>query len=207
MKLNLGCGRNILDGYVNLDIVDYGGNTIYDLNSFPYPFEENTFDEILASHVLEHLNNFHDAVTELYRVSKPNAIIKVYAPFFLNTKYFGDPDHKIPFSIRTFDNYEYISERKLKFYEKWKLNHRTNYEGKAQFQIISKNFNFSNFPILKWLNYIINIGPVLYERFFAGILSPEEVIFELRVIKKFDGYLQEQLKKIFDKERRGSKSN
>ena len=184
MKLNLGCGKTFLDGYINLDIVDYGGNKIHDFNSFPYPFDDNTFDEILASHVLEHLNSFHDTVSELYRISKPGAIIKVYVPFFLNTKYFGDPDHKIPFSIRSFDNYEFIGDRKLKFYEKWKLNHRTNYEGKAQFQIIMKKFNFSNFGLLKWINILINLEPVIYERFFAGILSPEEVIFELRVIKE-----------------------
>lgn len=183
MKLNLGCGRKILNGYINLDVVDYGGNQIQDLNKYPYPFEENTFDEILASHILEHLDNFRDAITEIYRIAKPNAILKVYAPFFLNTKYFGDPDHKIPFSIRTFDNYEYIGDRKLKFYEKWKLDHRTNYESGAKFQILEKKFNISNFAALRWLNFLINIEPVMYERFFSGILSPEEVIFKLKVIK------------------------
>ncbi|MCZ7614805.1 MAG: hypothetical protein M5T52_15055 [Ignavibacteriaceae bacterium] len=40
-KLNLGCGKDIKDGYINLDIVDYGGNQIHDINSFPYPFKED----------------------------------------------------------------------------------------------------------------------------------------------------------------------
>lgn len=182
-KLNLGCGNKILDDYINVDVVDYGGNIIHDLNSFPYPFEDNTFDEILASHILEHLENFNKVITELYRISKPGGIIRVYAPFFLNTKYFGDPDHKIPFSIRTFDNYEYIENKKLKFYEKWKLNHRTNYQTQAKFEILVKKFNVSNFAPLKWLNPLVNIEPVIYERLFAGILSPEEVIFILRVVK------------------------
>jgi predicted SAM-dependent methyltransferase len=183
-KLNLGCGNDIRVGYINLDIVDYGGNIIHDINTFPYPFPENYFDEIYASHVLEHLDSFHKTVTELYRISKPDAVIIVYAPFFLNTKYFGEPDHKIPFSIRTFDNYEYIENRKLKFYEKWKLNHRTNYQGKASFEIIEKRFITSHFKLLKWMDFLINIEPVMYERFLAGIFSPEEVYFKLRVIKK-----------------------
>jgi predicted SAM-dependent methyltransferase len=182
-KLNLGCGNDLKDGYINLDIVDYGGNQIHDLNNIPYPFDENYFDEIYASHVLEHLNNFHNSISELYRIIKPNGILIIHAPFFLNTKYFGEPDHKIPFSIRTFDNYEYIENRKLKFYEKWKLNHRTNYEGKAQFEVLEKKFNPSNFTILKWLDFIVNIEPVIYERFFAGIFSPEEVYFKLRAVK------------------------
>jgi len=49
MKLNIGCGKDLKEGYVNLDVVNYGGNQIHDLNKFPYPFEENTFDEIYAS--------------------------------------------------------------------------------------------------------------------------------------------------------------
>lgn len=183
MKLNLGCGRDIKEGYVNLDIVDYGGNQIHDINKFPYPFPDNHFDEIYASHVLEHIDNFNKTITELYRILKPNGIMIVYAPFFLNTKYFGDPDHKIPFSIRTFDNYEYIGNRKLKFYEKWKLNHRTNYETGAQFEVLEKKFITSHFSVLKWMDFIVNIEPVMYERFLSGIFSPEEVYFKLKAIK------------------------
>jgi len=182
-RLNLGCGKDIKEGYINIDIVDYGGNMIHDINTFPYPFGENYFDEIYASHVLEHLNSFHNIITELYRILKPNGLLIVYAPFFLNTKYFGEPDHKIPFSIRTFDNYEFIGNRKLKFYEKWKLNHRTNYKGKAQFEVIEKKFITSHFAALKWMNFIVNLEPVIYERFFAGIFSPEEVYFKLRAVK------------------------
>lgn len=183
-KLNLGCGKDLKEGYVNLDIVDYGGNQIHDINKFPYPFEDNTFDEIYTSHILEHVNNFHNTITEIYRIAKPNATMIVYGPFFLNTKYFGDPDHKIPFSIRSFDNYEYIGNKKLKFYEKWKLHHRTNYQGKAQFEVLEKKFICSHFAPLKWLDPIINIEPVMYERFLAGLFSPEEVYFKLRIVKE-----------------------
>ncbi|MGE5364375.1 MAG: class I SAM-dependent methyltransferase [Bacteroidota bacterium] len=183
MKLNLGCGRDIKEGYINLDIVDYGGNMVCDITKFPYPFDDNVFDEVYASHVLEHLDNFHKTISELYRILKPGGILVVYAPFFLNTKYFGEPDHKIPFSIRTFDNYEFIGNRKLKFYEKWKLTHRTNYEGKAQFEVLEKKFITSHFALLKWMDLFINLEPVMYERFFAGIFSPEEVYFKLRAVK------------------------
>ena len=183
MKLNLGCGNDIKQDYINLDIVDYGGNQVHDLNSFPYPFEDNTFDKIYASHVLEHLDSFHKTVTELYRICKSDSIIMVYVPFFLNTKYFGEPDHKIPFSIRSFDNYEFIGNRKLKFYEKWKLNHRTNYETGAQFEVLEKKFITSHFAVLKWMDFLVNIEPVMYERFLSGIFSPEEVYFKLRAIK------------------------
>lgn len=182
-KLNLGCGRTLREEFTNIDIVDFGGNIVHDLNNTPYPFEDNTFDYILASHVLEHLNSFHKTVTELARILKPGGILEVYAPFFLNTKYFGEPDHKIPFSIRTFDNYEFLENRKLRFYERWKLEDRTDYSGRAKYEVLEKKFNVSNFGVLRWMNFFVNLEPVVYERFFAGLFSPEEVYFKLKNIK------------------------
>jgi SAM-dependent methyltransferase len=181
--LNLGCGTDLRAGWVNADIVDYGGNVMMDLNKYPYPFPESHFDFVLCSHVLEHLGNFNLAVTELYRLTRDGGLIEVRVPFFLSTKYYSEPDHRIPFGIRSFDNYEVLEGRKLKFYEQWKLRHRTNYGSPARFIIVAKRFNFSNFAVLKWLNIFLNIEPVMFERFFATWLTPEEVIFKLRVVK------------------------
>jgi predicted SAM-dependent methyltransferase len=182
-RLNVGCGLDIRAGWVNLDSVDYGGNTLCDLNRYPWPFPDNHFDEVYASHILEHMGNFNSVATEIWRVCKPGAVFTVKVPFFLSTKYYSEPDHRIPFGIRSFDNYEDVRGRKLKFYEKWKLGHRTNYGSPARFVVDSKRFHFSNFAALRWLNFFINIEPVLYERFFATLLTPEEVHFRLRISK------------------------
>jgi SAM-dependent methyltransferase len=182
-RLNVGCGLDLRPGWVNFDMVDYGGNQLGDLNRYPWPFPEHHFDEILCSHILEHLPNFNAVVTELWRIAKPGARIEVRVPFFLSTKYYSEPDHKVPFGIRSFDNYEDFGGRRLRFYERWKLGHRTNYGSPARFVVESKRFHFSNFAVLRWLNVFINLEPVLYERFFATWLTPEEVFFTLRVSK------------------------
>lgn len=90
-RLNVGCGLDIREGWVNLDSVDYGGNQLCDLNQYPWPFPDNHFDEVYASHILEHMGNFNAVVNELWRVCRPGAIITVKVPFFLSTKFYSNP--------------------------------------------------------------------------------------------------------------------
>ena len=56
MKLNLGCGNKLLKGYINLDKFNYYKcDVTHDLEKFPYPFNNDSVNEILLSHVLEHI--------------------------------------------------------------------------------------------------------------------------------------------------------
>ena len=50
MKLHLGCGKKLWDGYVNIDIK--GGDVKADIRFLP--FDNSTADEIVAIHVCEH---------------------------------------------------------------------------------------------------------------------------------------------------------
>ena len=45
--LDLGCGRNKVPGAIGLDLFPVPGvDVVHDLEAFPYPFENNSFDEI-----------------------------------------------------------------------------------------------------------------------------------------------------------------
>lgn len=74
------------------------------------PFEDNTFDMIMASAVLEHIPDDKKAMSELYRVLKPNTgvaflqvpidttrFITLEKPEYntpeLRSKYYGQEDH------------------------------------------------------------------------------------------------------------------
>lgn len=47
MKLNLGCGSDYRQGYINVDRISGVADVIHDLNEFPYPWPDNAADEIL----------------------------------------------------------------------------------------------------------------------------------------------------------------
>lgn len=174
-KLNIGCGNDIKKGFINLDFVKQPGvDIVCDINKFPWPFKDNEFDEIYASHVLEHVDDFEKTLLEIRRIAKNNAILKVRVPHFSCGVTYRDPTHKTFFSYFSFDYYE----RNNKNYQKPK---------KLRFLKIKKrklNFTRFAFPFLNsFMNPLININPTLYERFFCWILPCSEVIYELEIIK------------------------
>jgi SAM-dependent methyltransferase len=112
MKLNLGCGRKILPGFVNMDVVELAGvDVIHDILDIPYPFKNEDFDYILASHVLEHLpHQVHgkDALLlvmkELHRILKPGGAIEIRGPHpRIGIYYFNNPTHYRVITQWTFD--------------------------------------------------------------------------------------------------------
>ncbi len=173
-RLNIGCGREIKEGYVNLDRVELDGvDVVHDLEKFPYPFDDNEFDEIYCKHVLEHIENFMEIMEELYRISKPEARMKIISPYFSGQGAYNDPTHKRFFTWKTF---EYFSS--------------TGYYSKSIFKIIkrrifffsSKRFMKSKFYSLPF-DFLINLLPMIYQRYFCWIFPASEIHYLLEVKK------------------------
>lgn len=96
MKLNLGCGTNILKGWVNVDISPLPGvDKCFDISlSCNYLlFEDNSVDEFLLSHILEHIADPLPMMQELWRIAKPDAIMHIAVPHGANDMAFADPQH------------------------------------------------------------------------------------------------------------------
>ncbi|UCE37023.1 MAG: class I SAM-dependent methyltransferase [Thermoplasmata archaeon] len=103
-KIHLGCGRAKREGYINLDSCEaVNPDVVWDLNQFPYPFPDNTFDEVLAYSILEHLDDVVKAMEEIHRIMKPNAILDLTVPYWDGFGFASDPTHKHMFTEYTFD--------------------------------------------------------------------------------------------------------
>jgi predicted SAM-dependent methyltransferase len=98
-RLNMGCGLKKIEGFVNADIsTNVKPDKIVDFNTFPWPFEDNEFDHIVAKDILEHLGDtskdFIKAIKEMYRISHNGAIWEVQSPHWRCDTAIDDPDHK-----------------------------------------------------------------------------------------------------------------
>ena len=102
-KLNLGAGNVIKEGYTNHDIVALEGiDCVHDLNEFPWPWEDNTVDVVLAFDVIEHLDDFMNVMNEIHRVLKKNGHCILQVPYWNSWGATADPTHKKTFNEFTF---------------------------------------------------------------------------------------------------------
>lgn len=178
--LNLGSGSNYLDGCVNVDNnIHSKADVIHNLNLYPYPFEDSEFDEILANHIIEHLDDPLDFIQEIFRISRNNAKITIRCPHFSCN--WIHPRHKSAISTKLFDfldnsNPEYYQDASFvidKISLKWMRN--TNL-GKRR-NLIIKLLNYFN-------NFLANLNVSFAERIWCYWVGGfEEVIFEVRAKK------------------------
>jgi len=102
--LDMGCGMRKHDGAIGTDIVAVGPvDLVHDLKSFPYPFKSECADEVILSHVLEHLSlqEINRVLGEAWRILKPNGVVMISVPHALSAGFYADPTHVSHFTFET----------------------------------------------------------------------------------------------------------
>ena len=95
VKLNLGCGYDIKDGWVNVDRVQRPGvDVLHDLDVHPWQWEDSSVEELQGHHVVEHVADFCGFVNELWRVLAPGAVATLTMPHGRSDRAWQDPSHR-----------------------------------------------------------------------------------------------------------------
>src|SRR5256885_9345653 len=93
--LDVGCGQNKYPGAVGIDANPRShADVIHDLGLLPYPFAADEFDEVICSHVIEHVPDVMAFISEIHRVTKAGGRIKIITPHCSNPDWATDPTHR-----------------------------------------------------------------------------------------------------------------
>ncbi len=92
-KLDIGGGPIIRKGYERIDFdVETEPEIWHDLNIVPWPIKDNTYDEIISYHTIEHLPELNPILREILRIAKDGARFRFDFPHY--SVVFIEPTHR-----------------------------------------------------------------------------------------------------------------
>lgn len=171
--LHLGCGGKKLPGSTGVDFCEESdADVIWDLDKTPYPFEDNSWDRVVAEHVLEHVNNYLPAIEEIHRILKPGGVLDVEVPYFSSVFAFSDPTHRRFYTSRSFDYF-------VRGTPVFDFHYSTAEFKKREVRIVHGRSGF----LANWVSNWINNHLDTYEQRLAFWLPRHTLRFSLEVVK------------------------
>ena len=103
VRLNLGCGFDIREGWYNGDLHPVTGARAFDV-TLPWLWAPEAVDTILISHVMEHVppDSLNGIMLEAWRVLKPGGTLEIRVPFYRCYDAIEDPTHVRVFELGSF---------------------------------------------------------------------------------------------------------
>jgi SAM-dependent methyltransferase len=178
--LDVGCGRNKVPGAIGIDFNPRtDADVIHDLGIVPYPFDENTFDEIVSYHVVEHVPDVMAFISELHRIAKPSARIKLVTPHYTNPDWASDPTHRNHLNSYSFDCF--IEDRwSFLFYSDVRLKPTRTYVSLAK---LWRAFGLEVLVNLDQHWPSLRFTRKFWEFYLSSIFRGKELQFEFEVLK------------------------
>jgi len=172
--LDVGCGINKLAGSIGIDRnPGTKADVLVELDRFPYPFRDSSFDGLQAVHVIEHVSDVIKTIEEFHRLVRAGGEVFIVTPHYTDFSSFCDPTHKWhlnSYSLRYFgeDNAGY------------------GYYSKARFQEISTRVKLLSFWRLLGFELLVNAFPRFrrfWEFYLCYVVRGKVIEWRLRVVK------------------------
>jgi hypothetical protein len=186
LKLSLGCGGNVPEGFKGVDIIKVDGvDYVQDLLKFPWSqFADNSVDEIECSNFVEHIPHgdsfndpFYQFFDEIHRILKPatfdpnnpniplTGIARIVCPYYSSIRAWQDPTHQRAISEASFLylNKQWRIDNKLDHYPvSCDFDFNYGYILSPQWQ--NRNQEAQTFAIQHYMNVVSDIQVQLIKR-------------------------------------------
>lgn len=184
--LDIGCGNSKTPGALGIDSNPATqADVFHDLNSFPWPLPANTFNQIICSHIVEHVDDLIKFMEEVHRLSQSGAKIKIVTPHFSSRFSYTDPTHVRHLGFRSFDYF--IAKRPLPhtlltraFETQFAV---PDFYLKPLFRLEMVQLRLARPFRLLGMQWFANHFPDFYELYLTWICPARDVYFILEVIK------------------------
>jgi SAM-dependent methyltransferase len=172
--LDVGCGINKYPGSIGIDRNPAtSADVLCDLDHVPYPFADNSFDQLRAIHVIEHVADVIRAMEEFHRLVRPGGRVRIETPHYTDFSSFCDPTHR--WHLNSF-SFRYFGPDNAGF----------GYYTRSRFREISLRVKLLAF--WRWLGFefLVNRFPRyrrFWEHYLCYVVRGKAMEFELEVIK------------------------
>lgn len=173
--VDLGAGINKYPGAISVDSNPITNpDILHNLDEFPYPFETSSVDEVRMDNTLEHMVDVIAVLTEIYRISKSNAVVVIDVPYFRARWAFIDPTHKHFFTVDSMTYFDPNHEHSVLY-------------PYSPAKFICEKLLFNDGLINKNIKTMVirlaNRLPGAYERWLSHLYPLDQLTFVLRVVK------------------------
>ncbi|MBP2631233.1 MAG: hypothetical protein H6Q70_1861, partial [Firmicutes bacterium] len=170
--INLGSGKLFQPDWLNIDINQYWQPDVVADISHDFPLnkevetarfgiitvKEGYFDEIIASHVLEHIKDLVYAMTVCLKLLKVGGVLKINVPYDLSCGAWQDPTH-----VRAFNEKSWLYYTEWSWYIGWT---------EAKFDLVENLFTLNSVGLAMQANHSS----------LAEILATPRAVDEMQVV-------------------------
>ncbi len=169
--VDVGCGRRKFQGATGIDMrTNSYADVQHDLNTYPYPLENDKYDVVLCRHVLEHMEDVPATIEEFYRIAKPGGIVLIEVPHFTHPEAFRHWQHKHFFTLGSLDYFK-----------------PGNQHYKTSLQMIKKYIYIHDLFRMTGLEWLFNRFSGWYERHAAFIFQASCILYVMKADKRESG--------------------
>ena len=94
--LDVGCGPYKFPGAIGVDMNPATqADVLAHLDRGALPFADNSFDQLRAVHLIEHVDDVIKTMEDFHRVVRPGGTIYIVTPHYTDFSSFCDPTHQL----------------------------------------------------------------------------------------------------------------